>query len=155
MSDAIKIIADNRRARFEFAIDERFEAGLVLTGTEVKSLRAGKANLGDAFGGFKAGELYLYQAHIPPYTFGNRENHDPMRPRKLLLNRREIKQIDLALAQKGYTLVPLKLYFKMGRVKVELGLGKGKKLHDKRSTIQDRETKIKLDRIRKGDRNEA
>jgi SsrA-binding protein len=99
--------------------------------------------------------LYLYQAHIPPYTFGNRENHDPMRPRKLLLNRREIKQIDLALAQKGYTLVPLKLYFKMGRVKVELGLGKGKKLHDKRTTIQDRETKIKLDRIRKGDRNEA
>lgn len=127
-----KIIAKNRRAFHEFEILDRWEAGLVLQGTEVKALRNGRCNLGDAFGEIKDGEAWLCKMHIGPYEEGNRENHEPFRRRKLLLTRREIRKLQPRIEEKGLTLVPLSLYFKRGLVKVELGLGRGKKLHDKR-----------------------
>jgi SsrA-binding protein len=132
--DGIKIIASNRRARHEYHILDTWEAGLVLLGTEVKALREGRVNLGDAYGEIRGGEAWVVKMHIGPYEQGNRENHEPFRRRKLLLNRREIRKILPQLEEKGLTLVPLKLYFKRGRVKLELGLGRGKKLHDKRET---------------------
>ncbi|NNE70543.1 MAG: SsrA-binding protein SmpB [Rhodothermales bacterium] len=150
MSDGTKTIVSNRKARFEYHIDDRVEAGLVLTGTEVKSLRTGKANLQEAFCAAVGGELFLQQCHIAPYAHGNRQNHDPLRPRKLLLHKKEIERLAKASQQKGYTLIPLKLYFKNGRAKLEIGVGKGKKLHDKRADIAERESKRRLDRIRKG-----
>ncbi len=127
-----KIIAKNRRAFHEFEILDRWEAGLVLQGTEVKALRNGRCNLGDAFGEITDGEAWLCKMHIGPYEEGNRENHEPFRRRKLLLTRREIRKLQPRIEEKGLTLVPLALYFKRGLVKVELGLGRGKKLHDKR-----------------------
>lgn len=154
MGEGTKTIVSNRKARFEYHIDDRFEAGLVLTGTEVKSLRTGKANLQEAFCAAVAGELFLQQCHIAPYAHGNRANHDPLRPRKLLLHRKEIEKLAKAAQQKGYTIIPLRLYFKDGRAKLEIGLGKGKKIHDKRADIADRESKRRLDRIRKGGSNE-
>ena len=154
MSDGTKTIVSNRKARFEYHIDERLEAGIQLQGTEVKSLRNGKANLQEAFCTVMGGEMYLLQCHIAPYDFGNRMNHDPVRPRKLLLHRREIERFDKSAQQKGYTIIPLRLYFKNGMAKVELGLGKGKKLHDKRADIADRESKRRLDRIKKGGRED-
>ena len=146
MSDAIKIVAQNRKATHEYLIDDRVEAGLVLQGTEVKSLRAGNVNLREAYCSVEAGEMILRQCHISPYEHGNRANHDPVRPRKLLLHRREIEKLGKAAAQKGYTIVPLKIYFKKGRAKLEIGLGKGKKLYDKRMDIASRETKRRMDR---------
>ncbi len=128
----IKIAASNRRARYEYEILETWEAGLVLQGTEVKALREGKVNLGDAYGEIRDGEAYIVKMHIGPYEQGNRENHEPFRRRKLLLHRREIRKILPKLEEKGLTLVPLRLYFKEGRAKLELGLGRGKKMHDKR-----------------------
>ena len=127
-----KFIAKNRRAFHEFEILDRWEAGLVLQGTEVKALRNGRCNLGDAFGEIVGGEAWLCKMHIGPYEEGNRENHEPFRRRKLLLTRREIRKLQPRIEEKGLTLVPLSLYFKHGLVKVELGLGRGKKLHDKR-----------------------
>ena len=127
-----KIIAKNRRAFHEYEILDRWEAGIVLQGTEVKALREGRCNLGDAFGEIREGEAWLCKMHIGPYEQGNRENHEPFRRRKLLLNRREIRKIQPRIEEKGLTLVPLSLYFSHGMVKVELGLGRGKKLHDKR-----------------------
>jgi len=127
-----KIIAKNRRAFHEYEILDRWEAGIVLQGTEVKALRAGRCNLGDAFGEIRDGEAWLCKMHIGPYEQGNRENHEPFRRRKLLLTRREIRKIQPRIEEKGLTLVPLSLYFNRGMVKVELGLGRGKKLHDKR-----------------------
>lgn len=147
MSDSIKTIATNRKARHEFHIEERLEAGLSLTGTEVKSLRNGKANLAEAFCAAEGGEMYLQQCHIAPYDHGNRQNHDPMRRRKLLMHRREIEKFAVAAQQKGYTIVPLSLYFKDGKAKVEIGLAKGKKLYDKRHDIAERETKRRLERL--------
>ena len=131
---SIKIIAKNKRAWHEFEILDTWEAGLVLMGTEVKALRAGRVNLGDSYGEIKKGEAWVVKMHIGPYEMGNRENHEPFRPRKLLLNRREIRKILPKIEERGLTLVPLKIYFKKGRVKLELGLGRGKKLHDKRDT---------------------
>lgn len=128
----IKIIAQNRRARHEYEILQTVECGIALLGTEVKALRQGRANLGDAYGEIKGGEVWLVKMHIGPYDMGNRMNHEPFRRRKLLLNRREIRKLHPKLEEGGRTLVPLKVYFKRGRVKVELALGKGKKLHDKR-----------------------
>ncbi len=128
----IKIIAKNKRARHEFEILDSWEAGLVLQGTEVKALRNGRVNLGDSYGEIREGEAWVVKMHIGPYEMGNRENHDPFRRRKLLLNRREIRKIRPKLDEQGLTLVPLKIYFKKGLVKMELGLGRGKKLHDKR-----------------------
>ena len=149
MADGIKIITTNRKARHEYHISDTTEAGIVLLGTEVKSLREGRANLQDAFCTVTQGEMILMQCHISPFKHGGHFNHDPTRPRKLLLHRREIDKFDSAVKQKGFTIIPLKLYFKTGRVKVEIGLAKGKKLYDKRTDIADRDSKRRLDRVLK------
>jgi SsrA-binding protein len=137
---AIKLIADNRKARFNYELLERAEAGIVLTGTEVKSLREGKLNLGDSYCIIeRAGEVFLVDAHISPYLAGNRFNVDPLRRRKLLLHKREIHKLNVKVKEKGLTLVPTRVYFKQGKVKVEIALARGKKLHDKRESIQARD----------------
>jgi len=136
---AIKIIVNNKKAFHDYFIDEVFEAGMVLLGTEVKSLRLGKANLKDAFCRIKDGEVFVNNLHISPYEFGNRENHDPTRVRKLLLNRVEIDKMTRKVDERGFSLIPTKLYFKDGRVKMEIGLARGKKLHDKRETLKGKE----------------
>ena len=137
---ATKLIADNRKARFNYELLERFEAGLVLTGTEVKSLRDGKLSLGESYCRIlPSGEVYLMEAHIAPYPHGNRQNHDPLRERKLLLNRREITRLISKVREKGLTLVPTKAYFKRGKAKLEIALAKGKKVHDKSETIKRRD----------------
>ena len=136
-----KIAAENRRARFDYEIGETFEAGLMLTGTEVKALRTGKATIAESYAHVdKAGEVFLVNANIPEYLQANRFNHEPKRPRKLLLNAREIVRISKALEREGMTLVPLKIYFNArGRAKIQLALGRGKKLHDKRETEKQRD----------------
>ncbi len=146
MSDGIQIVTSNRKATHEYHIDERVEAGMVLQGTEVKSIRDGKVNLQEAYCSVERGEMMLLQCHIAPYSHGNRANHDPVRPRKLLLHRREIVRLEKAAAQKGYTLIALKIYFKKGKAKIEIGLGKGKKLFDKRADIAERDVKRKMSR---------
>lgn len=140
----------NRKARHEFHIEETYEAGLVLKGTEVKSLRDGKASLQEAFAFMQNGEVWLRDMYIKPYKFGSYANHNERRPRKLLLKRREIREIDKQINQKGYTLVPLKLYFKNGYAKILLGLARGKKQYDKREDIKERDIKRELDRKVKG-----
>ena len=135
-----QIVADNRKARFNYEIVDTFEAGIALTGTEVKSLRQGKATIGDAHAGPSGAEFVLYNAYIPEYLEANRFNHEVRRPRKLLLHRREINKLMGAVQREGMALIPLKVYFNdKGRAKVELGLGKGKKLHDKRETEKERD----------------
>ncbi len=134
-----KLIASNKTARMNYEIGDIYEAGLVLTGTEVKSLRAGKANLKDSYAMVKDNEVFIREMHISPYDHGNRSNHNPLRSRKLLLHKREIKKLYGKSREKGLSLVPLKLYFKDGKVKVEIGIGKGKKLHDRRQDIKQRE----------------
>ena len=134
-----KVIADNRRARFNYAIGDTFEAGIALTGTEVKSLRVGKATIAESFAGPREGELWLYNTNIPEYLQASRFNHAPKRPRKLLLRKREIAKLIIAVEREGMTIVPLKLYFnEKGRAKVELAVARGKKLHDKRETDKKR-----------------
>ncbi len=145
----VKPIASNRKAFHEYFIEDRFEAGIALCGTEVKSLRAGKVNLKDAFCQVKNGELFLYQMHISPYEKGNIFNRDPLRDRKLLMHKREIRRIHARLGQEGYALVPLSLYLKDSRVKVELGLAKGKKLYDKRSAAAEKSAKREMERAMK------
>ncbi|MDD3579456.1 MAG: SsrA-binding protein SmpB [Desulfobacca sp.] len=147
--DVIKLIAQNRKAYFDYYIDDLYEAGLVLTGSEVKSLRLGKANIGDAYARIRKGEVYLYNAHISPYPFAPPEAYDPTRPRKLLLHRREIKRLIGKTEERGYTLIPLKIYFRDQYVKVEIGLARGKKKYDKRETIRRRDEERELQRIRK------
>lgn len=139
----------NRKARFEFHIEKSWEAGIVLQGTEVKSCRAGNANFTDSFAYMKDGELWLKDFYIKEFEQGNINNHDPRRVRKLLLHREELQKIDRAMKEKGFTLVPLTLYFKQGKVKIEIGLAKGKKLHDKRASIAERDVKRELDRLKK------
>jgi SsrA-binding protein len=134
-----KLIASNKKAFHDYHVLDKLEAGLELTGTEVKSLRDGQANLKDSYVTFKNGEAYLFGAHISPYTHGNRENHDPERTRKLLLHRREIEKLHVQVTEKGLTVVPLRLYFKGSRVKAEIGVVRGKKLYDKRETEKRRE----------------
>ena len=134
-----KVVAVNRQAGHTYHLLDRFEAGLVLQGTEVKSIREGRVNLKDSYAGFERDELFLIQCHISPYTHGNRENHDPLRKRKLLLHRREIRRLIGKIAQRGFTLVPTRLYFRNGRVKVELALARGKKEHDRRAATRERE----------------
>jgi SsrA-binding protein len=134
-----KLITDNRKARHDYSIEESFEAGIVLTGTEVKSCRNGKANLNEAYAAVRDGEVWLMQCHINPYEFGNRENHDPVRPRKLLLNRSEIEKLDAKVAREGRTLVPLRMYFKHGLAKVEVAVARGRKSYDKRHAIAERD----------------
>lgn len=148
-SGGIKIISENRKAFHNYFVEEKFEAGLVLKGTEVKSLREGKANLQDSYGLLKGGELFLLNAHIPPYKLGNRENHEPLRTRKLLLNRSELSKLWGKLETQGYSVIPLKLYFKNGRVKVEMALAKGKKSHDKREATKEKEIKRAMAKITK------
>lgn len=145
----VKAVATNRRAHHEYFILETYEAGLALTGTEVKSLRQGKANLNDAFARVDNGECILYEMHISPYEFGNRFNPDPKRPRKLLLHKREILKLHSEIKEKGLTLIPLKIYFVRGIAKVELGLAKGKKLYDKRDDLAKKEADRKIDRAMK------
>jgi SsrA-binding protein len=137
--DEIESIARNKRARFDYHILDTFEAGLVLKGTEVKSLRDGRANISDAYGIIKDGEAYLLNLHISPYESRGYANHEPARTRKLLLHRKEIRRLIGAVERQGLTLVPLELYFKHGVAKVALALGKGKKLHDKRDTERERD----------------
>lgn len=144
-----KLIAENRRARYDYHLVERVEAGIALTGTEVKSLRAGQVSLQHAFGQIRGGEAFLVGAHIEEYAEGNRANHDPDRDRRLLLHRREIDQLAGKVEQQGMTLVPTRLYFKDGRVKLELALGKGKAAHDRRHDIAEREARRQIDRALK------
>ncbi len=134
-----KLICNNKKAYHDYFIEEKFEAGMVLKGTEVKSLRLGKANLNDSFALVKNGEAYLHNLHISPYDFGNRENHDPDRMRKLLLHKKEIVKLFAKIREQGYSIIPLRLYFKMGMVKVEVGLAKGKKLYDKREDMKKKD----------------
>ena len=142
-----KTIALNRRARHEFSIEDSMEAGIVLTGTEIKSIRAGKVNLADAFARIERGEAWLVGAHIAPWESGNRENHEPKRDRKLLLHRNQIDQLLGKTKAKGLTLVPLKLYITArGKAKLELGLGKGKQLHDRRREIAERDSRREVER---------
>jgi SsrA-binding protein len=136
---AERLIASNRKAFHDYHVLQKLEAGLALTGTEVKSLRAGKANLKDSYVIVKDGELWLLGTHITPYTHGNRENHDPLRTRKLLLHRREIEKLQDEIVLKGLTIVPLRLYFKGNKVKAEIAVVRGKKMHDKRETEKRRE----------------
>lgn len=145
----IKIIIDNKKASFEYHFLEKFEAGIVLTGSEVKSLRDGKANLGDSYAHFKNGELFLLHCHISPYAPAAGLNHEPLRPRKLLLHAKQIEKLFGQLREKGLTLVPTKVYFKEGRVKVELALAKGKKLFDKRESIKRKEARRTMGRAMK------
>jgi SsrA-binding protein len=134
-----KVVADNRKARFHYEIVDTYEAGLALTGTEVKSLRGGKATIGEAYAGPSGEEFFLFNAYIPEYLQANRFNHETRRPRRLLLHRRQINKLLGATQREGFTVVPLKIYFnERGRAKVELGLGRGKKLHDKRETEKER-----------------
>ena len=144
MDEGIKIIAQNRRARHEYHVLETFEAGLALRGTEVKSLRRGRASLPESYARVEGGEVFLLNAHIGEYEEGNRYNHDPIRPRKLLLHRREISRLIGRVEERGLTLVPLKLYFRRGKAKVELALARGKKTHDRREDIARREAEREI-----------
>ncbi len=146
-----KLVCENRRARHDYAIGERFEAGLVLVGTEVKSCREGKAHLNDAYVQVHKGEAFLMNGHIAEYHHGNQFNHEPLRTRKLLLHKHEVEKLDVATRQKGLSAIPTKLYFKEGRVKVEVGLGKGKTHEDRRQDIKARDTRREIDRaMRRG-----
>lgn len=135
-----KILTNNKKARHEYFIEQEYEAGIALKGTEVKSLRLGKASVTEAFCQIRNGEVFIYGMHISPYEQGNRNNVDPLRTRKLLLHRREINKLIGATKEKGYTIIPLSVYLKNGLVKVKIGLAKGKKLHDKRETIAKRDS---------------
>src|SRR3989441_13153887 len=145
-------VATNRRARHEYEILETVEAGLVLMGTEVKSLRAGLVNFKDSYASVRNGEGWLLGCHISPYSHGTDANHEPERDRKLLLHKREITRIVGKTAEKGLTVVPLKVYFKRGRIKIELGLARGKKLHDKRATLRERETRREMEKAARAGR---
>ena len=146
MTDDEKLIASNRRARHNFDVLETVEAGLVLQGTEVKALRDGRADLKESYARVEGGEAWLLGCHVSPYAQGNRANHEPLRPRKLLLHKREIARLMGKVMERGLTLVPLRLYFKGGRVKVELGLARGRKTLDKRHVIREREERREMDR---------
>lgn len=149
---ATKTIVTNRRATFDYELLERFEAGLVLTGSEVKSIRAGNVSLAEAYCAFRGDELFLEQAHVAPYPLAHARNHDPMRPRKLLLHRRELDRLHGAVRKEGLTLVPVRLYVKEGRIKLEIALGRGKKAHDKRQQIKERDARREMQRaLRRGE----
>lgn len=146
--EKLKTVAENRRARYEYFIETVYEAGIALTGTEVKSLRSGQGSIAEAYAEVKEGQVWLINCNVPEFSHGNRFNHEPKRPRKLLLHEREINKVQGAVARDGMTLVPLSIYFNgRGRAKVELALAKGKKLHDKREVIKDRDWKRDQQRI--------
>jgi SsrA-binding protein len=142
----IKVIARNRKARHEYHIIQKYEAGLVLTGTEVKSLRDGKVNISDAYGVVREGELFIHNLDIPEYSHGNKMNHEPKRKRKLLMRKAEILKISIKIKEKGLTLVPLSIYFKGGWAKIELALAKGKSLYDKRESMKKKDDRREMDR---------
>lgn len=146
MSEGKKIITQNRKARFEYFVLETYECGIVLSGTEVKSIRSGKVNLKDSYAVIKDGEVFVCSMHISPYEFGNIFNKDPLRDRKLLLHKSEINKLIGEVKQKGYTLVPLELYFSKGKVKVLLGVAKGKKIYDKRDSIAEKDSEREVNR---------
>ncbi|QQN73848.1 SsrA-binding protein SmpB [Croceicoccus sp. YJ47] len=146
--DKQKTVAENRRARFDYHIDEVFEAGIALTGTEVKSLRGGEGSIAESYAELRKGEVWLVNANVPEFSHGNRFNHEPKRPRKLLLHERQISKLHGAVERKGMTLVPLSIYFNgQGRAKVELALARGKNVADKRATVKDRDWKRQQQRI--------
>ncbi len=140
-AESMKVVAVNRKASHDYELVERFEAGLVLVGTEVKSARDGKVNLKDGYAAARGGELYLLQTHINPYSHGTHENHDPLRPRKLLLHKRELKKLIGKVTERGLTLVPTRMYFKNGRLKVEIALARGKRQHDRRAAAREKDVK--------------
>ena len=140
----VKIVSTNRKARHEYFVEDTIEAGIVLTGTEVKSIRQGKVNIKESYASVENGEVFIHNMHISPYEQGNIYNVDPIRKRKLLLHKREIRKLDAQIAQKGYTLVPLSVYIKNGLVKVELAIAKGKKLYDKREAIAKRDAERRM-----------
>ncbi len=150
----IRVVATNRKAYHDYQIEDTYEAGIVLLGTEIKSLREGRANLRDGFAVVRNGEVWLLNVHIAPYAGGNRQNHDPLRERKLLLHRREINRLAGKVREKGWTLVPLRIYLKDNRAKVELGLVHGKREYDKRETIARREADRDIQRALKDRRRE-
>ncbi len=141
-----KIIAQNKTARLNYFIEDTYEAGIALVGTEVKALREGKANLKDSYALVKGGEVFVHEIHISPYTFGNRENHDPLRVRKLLFHKGEIKRLYGKSRERGLALIPLKLYFKSGKVKIEIGVGRGKKRYDKRESLRVKDDRREIER---------
>lgn len=145
-SGGVKVLAANRKARHDYNIEETLEAGIVLTGTEIKAIRTGRANLQDSFAQIRNDEVWLVGAHISPYAHGNRENHEPRRDRKLLLHRREIDRLASRVQEKGWTLVPLDIHLRNGRAKVQLGIARGKKQYDKRETIAKRDLDRELRR---------
>ena len=149
-SDKVKVVAENRRARFDYAIDQTYEAGIALTGTEVKSLRFGEGSIAESYAEVKDNEVWLVNSNIPEFSHGNRFNHEPKRPRKLLLHEREINKMHGAVARQGMTLVPLSIYFNArGRAKVELAIAKGRKAHDKREHIKEQDWKREAARLLK------
>ncbi|MFO7299686.1 MAG: SsrA-binding protein SmpB [Actinomycetes bacterium] len=149
MADRVKVVATNRRARHDYAIVDTYEAGLVLLGSEVKSLREGHIQLKDSYATIEDGEAYLIGAHIAPYGYARDGGHEPERPRKLLLHKREIGRLAGTLAEKGLTLIPLQVYFKDGKAKVELAVAKGKRTVDKREDIKKRDAEREMDRVAK------
>ena len=151
----IKLIAKNPTAKHNYFIEDTIETGIVLSGTEIKSIRSGKVNLKDSYSGIKNGEVYIYHMHISPYEHGNIYNKDPLRDRKLLLHDREIAKLMGFIKQKGYTLIPVSLYFKGNLVKLELGIGKGKKLYDKRQDIAKKDAQREIDRQMKSSKQKG
>jgi SsrA-binding protein len=144
--DEIKQVAANRKALHDYIIEDTYEAGIALTGTEIKSVRASRVNLRDGYVQLRNGEAWLANVHISPYDFGNRENHEPKRERKLLLHRREIRKLQSKVAERGWTIVPLRVYLKEGRAKVEIALARGKRLYDKRDAVAERDMDRELQR---------
>ena len=146
MPEHVKVVATNRKAGFEYFLLERFEAGLALQGSEIKSIRAGQASLAESYVRVEEGQAWLMDAHIAPYIQANRFNHDPRRPRRLLLHKKEIREMFDAVRQKGVTIVPTRIYLKDGRAKLEIAIAKGKKMHDKRESIREKDEKREIDR---------
>ena len=144
-----KLIASNRKARHEYFIEETYEAGIALTGTEIQSVRQGRVSLGDAYAEVRNGEVFLVNSHIAEYDYGNRLNHNPRRPRKLLLHKSEIRRLDSRVRERGYTIVPLKMYLRGGLAKIEIGLARGKKTWDKREDIAKRDAQREIERTSK------
>jgi len=149
LENHIKIVTENRKARHNYFIEDKYEAGMVLKGTEVKSLRLGNANLKDSYGRIVNGEVFVHQMHIGAYPFAYYGNHDPLRPRKLLLHKNEIKKLYSKVNEKGSSLIPLRVYFKGGKVKITLAIAKGKRKYDKRETIRKRDEKREIERERR------
>lgn len=145
-SEHKKILTENRKARHDYFIDDEYEAGMVLVGTEVKSLRIGRVNLKDSYAKIKNGEVFVHQMHIGQYPFAHYDNHDPLRPRKLLLHNHEIKKLIGKVQEKGYSLIPVRVYFKNGKVKMSLALARGKRKYDKRESIRERDEKRDMQR---------